>query len=63
MPETFDYVVVAGGSAGAVIASRPSEEPSCRVALIGAGDRPPDVELMPVACAVMQKDRQGRARA
>ena len=32
-----------------------SEDPSCRVALIEAGDRPPEVELMPVACAAMQK--------
>jgi choline dehydrogenase-like flavoprotein len=55
MPETFDFVVVEGGSAQAVIASRLSEGPSCRMALIRAGDRPLDVELMPWACAVMQK--------
>ena len=28
--------------------------PSLRVALIEAGERPPDIELMPVACAAMQ---------
>ncbi len=56
MSQTFDFVVVGGGSSGAIIAARLSEDSACRVLLIEAGDRPPEVELMPVACAAMQKN-------
>lgn len=55
LADTFDFVIVGGGSTGAVIAARLSEDSSCRVALIEAGERPPGVELIPVACAAMQK--------
>jgi choline dehydrogenase len=54
MSETFDFIVVGSGSAGAVIAARLSEDRECSVALLEAGKEPPDLELMPVACAALQ---------
>ncbi|PYE17517.1 choline oxidase [Williamsia limnetica] len=49
--QTFDYVVIGGGSAGCAVAARLSEDPSISVALIEAG---PDDRDIP---EVLQLDR------
>ena len=57
--QTFDYLIVGGGSAGCVLAARLSEDPQVRVALLEAG--PPDKSVLihcPAGLAVLAQNGQ-----
>jgi choline dehydrogenase-like flavoprotein len=57
--QSFDYLIIGGGSAGCVLAARLSENPDVRVALLEAG--PPDHSVLiqcPAGLAVLAKNGQ-----
>src|SRR4051794_35434455 len=54
MANQFDFIIVGGGWGGGFPPPRLSEAPACRVALIEAGERPPEISALPIAPAAMQ---------
>ncbi|KAF5272040.1 hypothetical protein FQR65_LT05021 [Abscondita terminalis] len=50
----FDYIVVGAGTAGSVLASRLSENPSIKILLLEAGDSPSRVTEIPFAAPTLQ---------
>jgi choline dehydrogenase len=58
VPDTFDYVIIGAGSAGAVVAARLTEDPSISVLLLEAGGEDEGDEIkIPAAFSTLFKTR------
>nr|AYV88989.1 glucose dehydrogenase [Tetranychus truncatus] len=53
--ETYDYIIVGGGSAGATLAARLSENPNIRILLLEAGGEENILSTIPIAAFLLQK--------
>lgn len=47
--KSYDYVIIGGGTAGLVLATRLSEDPNVTVAVLEAGEERLDVSCLPEA--------------
>ena len=57
MADSYDYVILGGGSGGATLAARLSEDASKTVCLIEAGGEGKDLLIrMPLGCVLMLPD-------